>query len=105
MAPAASGGRRWPRQRAGAGSWSLLGSFVAAWRGSLHGPRIGRLVARDIVGFDPAGGADRKARLGARRELARGLPVAAREGGLGGGEIGVGEVAFAAVGHGQILVG
>ena len=43
--------------------------------------------------------------LGPRREFARGLVVAAGEGGLRRGEIGVGEIILAAVGHRQLRIG
>ena len=62
----------------------------------------GDLKLDDIVGLDPTGRADREARLGARRELARGLVVAAHECGLRRGEIGLRKVALAAIGHGEL---
>src|SRR5262245_39468087 len=63
------------------------------------------LQAGEIVGFDPAGRSDRKARPGARGDFTRGLEVAAHEGRLRGGEIGVGQVVLEAVGHRQLAVG
>src|SRR5262245_40143707 len=63
------------------------------------------LQAGEIVGFDPPGRSDREARPRARGDLARGLDVAAHEGGLRGGEIGVGQVVLEAVGHRQVAVG
>ena len=66
---------------------------------------LGDLTLDDVVGLHPGGRADRQTGLGARGELARGLDVAAREGGLRGGEIGLREVALAAVGHGELRVG
>src|SRR5262245_23614479 len=57
------------------------------------------LQAGEIVGFDPAGRSDRKAPPRARGDLALGLDVAAHEGRLRGGEIGVGQVVLEAVGH------
>ena len=69
--------------------------FIGTWR----------LEGGDVVGLHPAGRADRKAGLGAGGELARGPQVAAREGGLRGGEIGLGEVALAAIGHGELGIG
>ena len=65
----------------------------------------GGLDADDIVGAHPGGRADGQAGLGARRKLPRGPDVAAREGGLRGGEIGLGEVALAAIGHGELSIG
>src|SRR5215471_8809277 len=93
------------RRRFGVIAWFLCeGMSVKVWTGSLGGSRVRRLVARDVVGPDPAGGADRETRLGAGREHARGFPVAAGERRLGGGEVRLGEVAFAAVRHGEIIV-
>src|SRR5262245_28070609 len=54
------------------------------------------LQAGEIVGFDPAGRSDGKARPRARGDLARGLDVAAHEGRLRGREIGVGQVVLEA---------
>src|SRR5712675_1170076 len=53
-----------------------------------HAAGFGRLEAGDIVGLDPARRTDRETRLGAGGDLARGLVVAADEGGLGGGKVG-----------------
>ena len=64
--------------------------------------RAAVLGAYDIVGLDPTGRADREAGLGARRKLARGLVVAAHEGGERRGKIGLREVALAAIGHGEL---
>src|SRR5687767_2177460 len=60
--------------------------------------------AYDVVGLHPSGRADRKAGFGARRELPRGRAVAAHDGGLCGGEVGLGEVALAAVGHRKLRI-
>ena len=49
--------------------------------------------AHHLLGRDPGGRADGEPRLGAGRKLARGLEVAAGEGGLRGGEVGLGDVA------------
>src|SRR5258706_14948561 len=65
---------------------------------------IERLEAGDVVGLDPARRTDGETRLGAGGDLARGLVVAADEGGLGGGEVGLREVAFAAIRHREIVI-
>src|SRR5664279_5898527 len=75
---------------------SLLWSFVCG---------VGGLYVDDIVGAHPGGRAYGQAGLGAGRELARRLDVAAHEGGLRGGEIGLGEIALAAIGHGELGIG
>src|ERR1700736_3956931 len=75
---------------------SLLVSY-GAWR------RAG-FIGDDVVGANPSGRTGGKAGFGAGGKVARGAVVAAREGGLRGGEIGLGEVALAAVGHGELAV-
>src|SRR5262249_9757698 len=62
------------------------------------------LEAGEVVGLDPARRADGKAGLGAAGNLARRLEVAADERRLGGGEIGVREVVFLAIGHRELRV-
>src|SRR5262245_46784152 len=58
-------------------------NFIGGHPSSLAAERALRwLQAGEIVGFDPAGRPNRKARLGARGDLARGLEVAAHEGRL-----------------------
>src|SRR5215831_10059762 len=76
--------------------WSLLWS---------SGGSGGRLDADDVVGAHPGGRTDGQAGLGARGELPRGLDVAAVEGSLRGGEIGLREIALAAVGHRELRIG
>src|SRR5262245_6520013 len=61
-----------------------------------------RPVGGDIVGPDPAGRTGWQAGLGPGGELARGLKVARRKRSLGGGEIGLGEVALLAIGLRQL---
>src|SRR4051812_31774130 len=68
---------------------------------SLSGKRFG---AHNIVSFDPSGGPDRKAGLGPGGEITRGLIVAAQEGGLGRGQIGLRIVTLAAIGHRELHV-
>src|SRR5579862_734838 len=80
-----------------------------SWRSSSssslsYAKRAGPLtlvVGDDVVGPYPTGGADGKSLLGAFREFARCFVVAAGEGGLCRGKIGIGKVAFATVGHRQ----
>src|SRR5579859_4532701 len=62
------------------------------------------LGGNDIVSPDPAGRADGKAGLRARGEFAGGLAVAAKIGGLGGGEIGLGVISLLAIGHRELTV-
>src|SRR5262245_64039132 len=84
------------------GANRMSSSFVllsSAAQSALRGFEAG-----EVVGFDPARRADGKARLGAGGDLARGLDVAADECRLRGGEIGVGEVVFLAIGHRQLHV-
>src|SRR5215470_11059595 len=61
--------------------------------------------SNDVVRANPARRSDRKTLLSAFGKFARGLVVAAREGGLGRGKVGVGEVIFACIGHRQRCVG
>src|SRR6267154_4221105 len=54
--------------------------------------------------LDPARRTDGETRLGAGGDLARGLVVAADEGGLGGGEVGLREVTLSAIRHRKIII-
>ena len=69
------------------------------------GVGIGRLDIDDVVGPHPCRRADRKTSLGAGGQLTCGLDVAAAEGGLRGSKIGIGQITFAAVGHGELRIG
>src|SRR5262249_37200220 len=86
------------RQRAAAverSRWRIAGSLL-----SIAAHRAGwGFIGHNVVGANPPGRTGGKARFGAGGKVAGGAVVAAREGRLGGGEIGLGEVAFAAVGH------
>src|ERR1051326_9096213 len=81
----------------GAGVASKLSSSVAA--GSRR-----RLVGYDVVGPNPTRGSGGKPGLGARRKVARGLELAARERGLGRREIRLGDIPLLTVGHGELTV-
>src|SRR5262249_39771527 len=61
-----------------------------------------RFRGDDVVGPDPTRRTDGEAGLGARGQLTCGLVVAAKIGGLGGGEIRLGVVSFLAIGHRQL---
>src|SRR5712691_1133344 len=63
-----------------------------------------RLVGYNVVGPDPTGRSGREPDFGPRREIARGLEVAARERRLGRCEIRLGEISLLAVGYGQLAV-
>src|ERR1700674_695613 len=65
-------------------------------------PEFRRFEVNDIVSSEPSGRALRETRAGASGELAGGAKVAVVEGGLGGGERGIGLVAFAAIGDGEL---
>src|SRR5215469_17816705 len=70
-----------------------------------RGARRAVLVAvGNVVRLDPAGRADREAVLGAAREHARRLDVAAQQRRLGGSEIGMAEIALAAIGDGELRI-
>src|ERR1700738_129187 len=58
-----------------------------------------RLCGNDIIGLDPSGGADRETGFCARSEIAGGLVVAAKKGGLCGSQIGLRVISLSAVGH------
>src|SRR6266516_1915188 len=62
----------------------------------LAGQRFG---TDDVIGLDPAGGADSETGFCARGEFAGGLVVAAKEGGLCGSQIGLREIPLSAIGH------
>src|ERR1700680_2389229 len=65
-------------------------------------PDLRRFEVNDVVRLEPSGRALREARAGTGGELAGGAEVAVVEGGLGGGERGVGLVALAAIGDGEL---
>src|SRR5438105_6405986 len=71
---------------------------------ALERAAAGRPVAGDVVGLDPAGRSDREAALGADGKLACSLYIATGKCRLSGGEIGLGQVALAAIGHGELGV-
>src|ERR1700730_5367020 len=57
------------------------------------------LCSDDIIGLDPSGRADGEAGFRARSEFARGLVVAAKEGGLCRCQIGLRVIPLSAIGH------
>src|SRR5262252_3319340 len=61
--------------------------------------------ACDVVRLHPARRSYRKTTLGATGKLPGGREISTIEGRLGGGEVGVGDVALAAIGHGKLVVG
>src|SRR5579863_7805281 len=79
--------------------------FLRSWAGPKRILLQVLVEGDDIVRSDPAGRADRKAHLGARREFARRLVVATRERRLRGREVGIGDVTLTAIGHGELLIG
>src|SRR6185312_9756208 len=66
---------------------------------------LGRLKIGDVVGAHPGGRADLQARLGPGGKLAGGHDVAAAGGGLRGGKVGLGQIAAAAISHGELVIG
>ncbi len=98
---AAPAGPRTARQRHGRRSNVIIvrPSVIRPRKALCGGLRLAMSSALTQPG-EPTG----KARLGAGGDLARGLDVAAHEGRLRGGEIGVGEVALLAIGHRQLAV-
>src|SRR5450631_3188079 len=81
--------------------WTRDPSKKNAW---LIGAAGQRLCRDDIVGLDPSGRADREPGFRTRGQLASGLVIAAKEGGLCGGQIGLGVVALPAIGHRELGV-
>src|SRR5216683_2885842 len=67
--------------------------------------RLRRLEARNVVRLDPSGRSYGKTSFGATRQLPSRGQISAIEGRLGGGEIRIREVAFAAIGDGKVVVG
>src|SRR5450755_956905 len=63
-----------------------------------------RLCSDDIVGLDPSGRADGETGFRARGKFARGLVVAAKEGGLCGSQIGLRIISLPAIGHRELAV-
>src|ERR1700720_2108087 len=70
-----------------------LNSFLVAL---LAGRRFG---TDDVVGLDPSGRADSETGFCTRGEVARGLVVVAKEGGLCGSQVGLREIPLSGIGH------
>src|SRR5215468_4491654 len=90
----------------------MLGSslpFLLSWisrRGiSRYRAALRRLVARDVVRLDPTRRSYGKTSFGATRKLPGCRQISAIEGCLGGGEVRICKVTFAAVSHCQLLIG
>src|SRR5580704_1013150 len=94
---------RRPRSLRRSGSSSE--SWQSSLRKSLQQAMLRWSEACDVVCLHPARRSYRKTALGATGKLPGGRKISAIEGRLGGGEIGVGEVALAAIGHGELVVG
>src|SRR5678816_942090 len=62
------------------------------------------LYVHNVIGPHPGWRTDRQARLGARRQLAGGLEIAAGKGGLCRSKVGIGEIALAAICDGKLRV-
>src|SRR4051812_23189807 len=62
------------------------------------------LGTHNVVSLDPARRADGEPCFRPRSQIPGGLVVAAKIGGLGGGEVGLRVIALAAIGHGELGV-
>src|SRR5258708_575561 len=90
-----------PARRIGIG---IMGASPR-WKSLDQAARLQRTVARDVVRLHPAGRSYRKTAFRATGKLPGGRKISAIESRLGGGEVGIGEVALAPVGDGKMVIG